>query len=310
MSNPLDSRQLRAFSVLAEKRSFTQTAKALFLSQSAVSHSMKALEQDIGCRLFDRVGKKVFLTQAGEQLLVYSERILADMDAARESLKHLGQWGSSRIRVGASIMACQYFLPWALREFKEQFPNCTITIEPGDTPELIDHLHGNRIDLGVAMEPKNESQIESVSLFSDELAFLVSPTHPWVATGRPSTKDLGKQSYILYSKASYTFRLVEDYFRKESVDPKSVIELGSMEAIKELAKLGMGVGIAAPWIAQEELRDRSLICLSIGGRRLKRQWGAFHLRGRRLSLAEESFVSLIKKTGAELGSKTDGLIAA
>lgn len=294
MRFPLDSRQLRAFYVISKKRSFTLAAKELFLSQSAVSHSMKALEQEVGCRLLDRVGKKVFLTQAGEQLLVYAEKILTDMESARSSLKHLGKWRSSRIRVGASIMACQYILPTVLREFKESFPSCSIMIEPGDTPELIELLHQNRIDVGIALEPRNEAQIEFRPLFTDELAFLVDAAHPWALKGAVIRADLPKQNYILYSKASYTFRLVEDYFRREGMDLHSVIELGSMEAIKEMVKLGLGVGVAAPWIAQNEIKQGELFCLSIGKRKLRRNWGYFHLRGRHLSLAEETFIGLCR----------------
>lgn len=310
MNSPLDSRQLRAFYVLAAKKSFTQAAKKLFLSQSAVSHSMKALENEVGCRLFDRVGKKVFLTQAGEQLQVHAEKILAEMETARAELKHLGQWGSSRIRVGASIMACQYLLPGVLREFKNRFPNCAILIEPGDTPELIDLLHSNRIDVGLALEPRNEAQIGFEPLFSDELTFLVGGAHPWAEAGRVDPGELSRQSYILYSKASYTFRLVEDHFRREGMELNSVIELGSMEAIKELAKLGLGVGIAAPWIARQEIKEGSLHCFPIGKRKLKRNWGCFHLRGRRFNLAEETFLSLCRAASEKFSRESAELIAA
>src|SRR5678815_538860 len=93
MTAPLDSRQMRAFSVLARTGSFTQTARELHLTQSGVSHSMKALERDVGCRLLSRLGKKVVLTQAGEQLLQHATKILQEMENARESLAHLGKWG-------------------------------------------------------------------------------------------------------------------------------------------------------------------------------------------------------------------------
>ena len=128
---------MRAFVALARTGSFTLTAKELYLSQSAVSHSIKALEQDVGCRLLDRMGKKVLLTQAGEQLLRSAQKILAEMSEARESLQHLGKWGRTRLRIGASTTACQYILPVVLRELKESFPEGLIRVEPGDTTEAI-----------------------------------------------------------------------------------------------------------------------------------------------------------------------------
>jgi DNA-binding transcriptional LysR family regulator len=120
MITPLDSRQLRAFVILARTGSFTRAAKEVFLSQSAVSHAMKALENEVGCRLLDRVGKRVSLTQAGEQLLHHAEKILTEMQLARTSLDHLSKWGQTRLRVGASSTACRYILPPVLREFKTE----------------------------------------------------------------------------------------------------------------------------------------------------------------------------------------------
>ena len=118
MTQPLDTRQLRAFATLARRGSFTLAAKELHLSQSAVSHSMKSLEVDLGCRLFDRMSKRVSLTQAGEQLLQHADRILQEMSTARESINQLSKWGHGRLRVGASTTACQYILPEVLSEFK------------------------------------------------------------------------------------------------------------------------------------------------------------------------------------------------
>ncbi|MBK8000905.1 MAG: LysR family transcriptional regulator [Verrucomicrobia bacterium] len=301
MTNPIDSRQLRAFAALARTGSFTLAAKELFLSQSAVSHSMKALETDVGCRLFDRVGKKVLLTQAGESLLHHTEKILQEMAAARAGLEQLGKWGVGRLRIGASPTACQYILPAVLREFKESFPKCRIAIAPGDTLEAIESVRENRIDLAITLEPRNEDQFEFHPLFSDELAFIVGAMHPWAKDGHVVRNEIPKQSYVLYNKTSYTFRMVRDYFNQEDMVLNTVIELGSMEAIKELVKLGLGVGILSPWIAQKEIQEKSLVALPLGRRKMKRNWGVIHWRGRRLSLAEETFLGLCKAATADLG---------
>ena len=292
MTQPLDSRQLRAFCILARTGSFTQTARELHLSQSAISHSMKALEEEIGCRLLDRMGKTAVLTQAGEQLLVHAQKILAEMESARSELSHLGKWGTSRLRIGASTTACQYVLPAVLREFKESFPQCAISIEPGDTPEMIDALRQHRIDLAVNLEPRRDEFLAFRPLFTDELDFIVSPLHPWAKTGKVVREEIPQQHYILYGKASYTFQLIEDYFRKEQIVLHTPLEFGNMEAIKELVKLGLGISIFAAWTARQELRAKSLVALPLGKRKLKRRWGVLHWQGRRLSLAEETFVGL------------------
>ena len=292
MNRPLDSRQLRTFCVLARTGSFTQTARELHLTQSGVSHSMKALESDVGCRLLDRLGKKMVLTQAGEQLLHYVTRILRDMEGARESMAQLGKWGRGRLRLCASTAACQHIIPPVLREFKESFPEHAITIEPGDTLALVHSLLRHRIDLALTLEPDKEPQLDFHPLFTDELQFVVGALHPWAQAGRVQRTEIPIQHYILYSKTSVTFRLVEDYFRREQMVLNTVIELGSMEATKELVKLGVGVSILAPWVTRKEIEEGSLVTLPLGRRKLERRWGVLHSRGKRLNLAEQTFVGL------------------
>ena len=301
--SPLDSRQIQAFQVLSKTGSFTETAKTLHLSQSAISHSMKALEQNVGCRLIDRIGKRALLNQAGEQFLVRVESILQEMSEARSELRQLGQWGHGRLRVSATPTACQYLLPSVLREFKESFPKCAILIEPGDTPQAIDLLRQNRVDLALALEPDEEERITFRSLFSDELKFIVSPLHPWAKAGHVPREEISRQNYILYNKSSVTFRIIARYLSQESISLRSFLELGSMEAIKELVKLGLGVSILAPWIAQAEIEEGSLVAIPLGRRKLKRRWGLAYWQSRRLSLPEETFAGLCKSVSDNLPLK-------
>lgn len=293
MRNTLDSRQLLAFAAVARHGSFTLAAKDLFLTQSAVSHAMKALETEVGCRLLDRVGKRALLTQAGEQFLRHTEKILREMDAARAGLDTLANWGHGRLRVGASTTACQYIIPTVLREFKQSFPKCVIRIEPGDHARQLELLRAGQIDLALMpTNPGSDDEFENVPLFEDELRFLVAPLHPWAKNGGVRRDNIAEETFVLYNKSSYTFRLVSEYLRDEKITLTHYIELGSMEAIKELVKIGLGVGVLAPWIAREELKVGSLIAFPLGRRKLKRQWGIVYLRGRRLPLAEETFIGL------------------
>ena len=300
MNTPLDSRQIRAFCVLARTGSFTQTARELNLTQSGISHSMKALESDIGCRLLDRLGKKIVLTQAGEQLLHHTKKILFEMESAREAIGHLGKWGRGRLRLGASTTACQHIIPPVLREFKESFPEHAIAIEPGDAPQLVAALLQHRIDLAISLEVAKEPQLAFRPLFEDELQFVVATLHPWGQAGRVDRLEIPRQNYILYSKRSVTFRLVENYFRNEQMALNTVIELGNMEAIKELVKLGLGLSIMAPWVVRKELEEGSLVALPLGRRKLRRRWGILHWLGKPLNLAEETFIGLCESATVPL----------
>ncbi len=302
MTQPLDTRQLRAFVTLARRGSFTQAARDLHLSQSAVSHSMKALETDLGCRLFDRMSKKVLLTQAGEHLLQHADKILMEMAAAREAIQQLGKWGFGRLRVGASTTACQYILPEILSEFKKSYPQAMISVEPGDTREAMELLRANEVDLALGLEPKRDDDFEFIPLFTDEMLFVTAPSHPWAVAGRVVREEIPRQHYVLYNKSSFTFGLVEEYFRTEGMVLNMVMELGSMEAIKELVKLGLGVSVLAPWIARREIEAGELVALSLGKRKLKRTWGLLHWRERRLTMAEETFVNLCRASTARFGT--------
>ena len=292
MGAPIDSRQLRAFVILARTGSFTRAARELHLSQPAVSHSIKSLEEEVRCRLFDRVGKSVILTQAGEQFLSHAKKILEEMTAARERLGELGKWGHGRLRLGTTSTACQYILPAVLREFKESFPQCMIHIEPCDSPTALEMLHASRIDLALTLEPQTQAQLEFRPLFMDELQFLVSPLHPWAQTGRVERAEIKRQHFILYSRTSYLAGMIHEYFRQEEIVLPTSIELGNMEAIKELVKLGLGVSILAPWVAQKELTEGSLQALPLGPRKLERTWGVLLRKGQQLSLAHETFIGL------------------
>ncbi len=304
-NNVFDTRQLIAFAALARLGSFTRAAQELFLTQSAISHAIKALEEQAGCRLFERAGRRVTLTQSGEQFLRHVEKILGEMKAARRGLDELSRWGHGRLRLGASTTACQYILPTVLREFKQSFPKCVISIDPGDHARQLDLLLGSRIDLALMLEPEGVKELAFVPLFADEMRFLVAPAHPWARAGRVARDNFEEQTLILYNHTSYTFRMVKDYFRDEGLPLANVLELGSMEAIKELVKIGLGVGVLAPWVATAELASGALVSLPLGKRKLRRQWGVGHLRGRRLSLGEETFVGLCQSVTQEFsGSGT------
>jgi DNA-binding transcriptional LysR family regulator len=139
-----------------------------------------------------------------------------------------------------------------------------------------------------------------VKLFEDELWFVMDPAHAWAVAGRVEREEIPRQNYILYARSSYTFQMVEEYFRDEEVELNIGIELGDMEAIKELVKIGLGVSILAPWIVRKELDERSLVALPLGRRKLRRHWGILCRRGKRPTLAEETFIRLCRERTEKL----------
>lgn len=295
----LDTRQLRAFVSLARSGSFTQAGRELHLTQSAISHAIKALETDLGCQLFHRQGKSVHLTHAGRELLPSAETILQVMTQARSTLGTLDQTPRGRLRIGCTTAAAQFILPTVFREFKESFPLYEIKVICGETPDTIEKLMKGDVDLTVSLRPNDVSRLECHTIFDDELEFLVSPLHRW-ATKPPKLKDAGEETFIVASRNSLNFTLIQEFFMKQGVRLGNFIELGSSEATKELAKLGIGVAIAARWIARHEIEAGQLVAVSMPKGKLKRRWVTSTLKGRVLNLPERTFVGLCEEVGRRM----------
>lgn len=295
---PFDTRQLEAFDMLCRTGSFTRTAKSLFLTQSAVSHSMKNLEDEAGCKLLRRQGKKVALTEAGDRLLSFVRPFLDEMENVRQELDGFEKFGGGRIRLGASAQACRFLLPPLLTKFKLVQGDCRFEVKCEDTPACIDLLEDGSLDLAITLSPYNTSDIEFVPCFSDELRVVVSPSHEWAKAGKVNWESAYKESFILYNRNSYTFRILTDYLDKIGLRISSFMEISSPDACKELIKVDMGVGILANWAIEEESVKGELVSLPLGAKKLSRTWGVSVRKGRRLNKAERFFIKIAEESGS------------
>jgi DNA-binding transcriptional LysR family regulator len=296
-----DVHSLKVFAAVAQNLSFTRAAETLFLTQSAVSHQVAALEKELDAALFERRGRTIVLTAAGRALVDRIRRVFSAIDEAVEAVKQAAQPGLGRLRIGATSTACQYLVPEAILEFRECFPSYVLSVSPGDSQDVADRVLDGSIDLGIVLRPDPRDRggrLDYHDLFEDELGFLLPPLHPWARGGEVDRRTLADQRMVLYSRGSMTFRAVERWFVKMKTPLRDPMELGSMEAIKALVKLGLGVSVMAPWVARPELTQGSLAWLSLPGGRLKRQWCAATVAGRPLSLPEQAFVGLCRSAAA------------
>ena len=287
-----DLRQLRAFVAVAEEGSFTLAARRIFVTQSAVSHSLRTLEEQLACRLLDRSGKKVVVTSEGELLLKRCRRIIYELEQAGRDLDGLRRWGQTRIRIGAPHTLCHFLIPSVIREFRDCFPRCEPIIEAGDTPALLDRLAASELDLVVGLKPRGRGEEGYRPMFKDQLAFLVSPFHPWAQETSVADRSVEDHQFIIYAKATETHRLIEEWLEQHGGRCRKPLVLGDMQAIKEMAKLGIGIGVVAPWVAAREIEDGSLKVVAGAGPNIQREWGVFHSPKREPSLVEEAFIGL------------------
>lgn len=295
-----DLRQLRAFVAVADEGSFTMAAKKLFLTQSAISHSMRALEDSLECRLLERLGKKTILTEEGGVFLRRCRRVLGELEMAGRELDGLKRWGQSRIRIGAPHSLCQFLLPTVIREFRDCFPRCEPSIEADETGALLERLAEHELDLVLGLKNQSNQSLKSRLLFNDRMALVIPPIHPWAKTGIPDGSEVENVQFIIYARASETHRLVEKHFESLGVRLRAPLVLGDMEAIKEMSKIGIGIGVVAPWVAKRELEEGTLVAISTGGEPIVREWSTFWNADRPLSLIEETFAGISGMVGEGL----------
>ena len=302
LDEPLDSRRLRAFAQLARLGSFASAAASLSLTPSAMSHSIKSLEEEMGGALFERRGHRAVLTAAGERLLRHAERILRQMRAARQEMQALQEWGKGTLRIAAPASACQYFLPAVLLEFRECFPDCTLNVTAVDTETAMRMVDEGRLDLALCVKAEPPVTLRWHGLFTDLLQFYVSPIHPLASAKRVAKKDLVGQPMIVYDRIAVTSQLILAALKKVGVPPQSVLSLGSMEAIKEMVKVGLGVGVLAPWVTAREMEAGSLVKVPFSGVSMRREWGVVSYAGQRMSFMAETFLGLCREVTSTLAS--------
>ena len=292
---------------VAETESFTKAAERLGVTQSAVSHSIRALETQLDSKLVERAGKRVALSQNGTILLRRFKAAIAELEKAQEELSLLKRWGQGRLRVGATHTLCTYLLPSVLQKFRELYPRCEIHIESGDTSDLIDVLDRSEIDLVLGMGGRQPTWTRFDKMFDDELVFVVSPEHPWAKAGSVDKDEVGKESFLVYARASETYRFLKASFEEAGVRLRPSLSLGDMGAIKKMAKVGVGVGIVAPWVAQDEIDSGELVAIPLGIATRRRSWGLLCHEGRQLTMVEEDFLRICRTITKTLtGAKNEG----
>lgn len=294
----MELRLLKVFCAVAESGSLVVAAGKLHLTPSAISHSLKSLESDLGCRIFQRVGKRMVLNHAGEQLLAKIRQPLDALDAAAEGIRRFGQWGQTRLRLGASTAACQHILPSVIRELKKTHPVLELQVASGDTPHTLNLVRENQVELALAISPETSVGLEVRPIFRDELMFVFSPSHPW-AQGRPIPREeISAQPFIGYDRSSFTAKLIDQYFRRLEISPKFLMEVDNTGAIIEMVKFNLGVAILAPWTADHELVRGELMARPLGAKPLRRQWSIVSLSARPMSFVEETFCRLCRNQAA------------
>ena len=301
-----ETRHLVAFTTVLEAGGFTRAAEVLNLTQSALSHQIKTLEELLGVEVFARIGKRTILTQAGEILLKHATVVLRELAEARQSLLELRDPGRGRLRISAAGYSCYLLLPRILQEFKGAYPHVELSVAADYTGEAVQHLLEGLLDVAILVAPPPVRGLTFEPLAEDELFVIVPVEHPWAKRRRVRWGELTTQVLITYNKASLTHQLLLDRLAKEEAGFPETMEVREAEAVTEMVKVGLGIAVLPPWVVRADLQARRLVALPLGRTGLKRSWAIAYVQGRQLSPYGQTFIRICRERFSTL-MEADGL---
>ncbi|HLH37592.1 MAG TPA: LysR family transcriptional regulator [Bryobacteraceae bacterium] len=269
--NTMDLHQLRVFHAAVAAGGFTRAGEELHLSQSTVSQHIKLLEDELGCPLFLRVGKRVQVTEAGKVLLPYAERIFRDLKNAEMAVREMNALRRGTVRLGVGPTTLTYRLPGVLADYKRRFPEIELIVLAGTTEFLLQALRAQRLDLAVVMAAGPQPGLSMKPLGREEMVFVVSHDHPLARRRTIEPQDLSSLRFILYEKNTVMQNFVDRYFEALGVAPKIIMEVENNEAIKSLVRAGLGCSLLPLCAVENEPPDGGLRILRVKGRPLIRQ---------------------------------------
>ncbi len=293
-------RQLRVFQAVAQHRSYTRAAESLFLSQPAVSMQIKQLEENAGLPLFEQIGKKIYLTEAGEELLHYSRAITQQLAEAEVVLEELRGVRRGRLDITVASTA-NYFCSRLLAAFGRRIPQLKISLDVTNRERLIQKLENNETDLAIMGQPPPELDVIAEPFMDNPLVVIAAPDHPLARRRRQITlAELVREPFVVREPASGTRIAIERFLTEGGFDRNTRMEMRSNEAIKQAVQAGLGLGIVSLHTLELELETQRLIILDVASFPIMRQWYLVHGRAKRLSPMAHTFHDFILNEATRL----------
>lgn len=291
----MDYDQLASFLEVAKLQSFSRAAEKLFRTQPAISAQVRLLEQECGEKLFDRSGKKVLLTPAGEILCRYAEKLLGLQKEALQAIAELNQTPRGKLYIGANEATCLYVLPRTFARFKHLYPLVQISIYRNFSHKILQKVQEGAVDLGIVTLPQTINNMEVISVFRDEVQVVVPKNHP-LAKNRSVTVEQMSQHPLILPKTGHT-RVVIDRLLREYRDHLQIsMELASVETIKKFVGAGLGISLISRTYAQPEVTAGLLKLIPLDGQKIYRELGLVYRRDRYLSLPAKVFIDVVRES--------------
>ncbi len=291
----MELRQLQIFRALAEELHFTRAAARVNCVQSNVTTQIRSLEEELGTPLFDRLAKRVVLTDAGRRFLPYAEKVLSTLDEAH-SVMAQDSVPAGPLSVGAPESVLTYRLPGILSEFRKLYPKVSLTFRPYSDEKLVHSLEVGKFDLAVWMVDEVESiRLKSVRLRNEEILLFASPEHPLVAKSKVEPRDLSGQTLLLTEAGCGYRKKLDQVLALQGIRPGNITEFSSVEAIRECVSMGMGLGLLPEVVIAEELARKRVVALPWAGPDMVITTYVVWHKDKWISPALSAFVSLLEK---------------
>lgn len=301
----MDMRRLEVFCRVVELKSFTKAAEALELSQPTVSEHIRTLEEALSEKLIDRMGREALPTPAGKILYTYARDIVKTRDQAVQALKEFKGALAGPLRLGASTIPGTYVLPQYVGSFKAEHPDIRITLNIGDTAEIVDQVLSGRSEAGLIGFEWSDRRLTLEELFSDELIVGVPADHPWASRKTVNLEDLEERPFIMREPGSGTRSFMTRALEARGFDTSRlsvVAEMGSTEAVRQGIKAGIGVSILSIYALLDDMRCGALSSVRIKGTALKRPLFLVQRRGRRQSPVAAAFLDHLRRESQTVGT--------
>lgn len=281
-------RQLRVFTEVARHLSFARAAEVLHLTPPAVTMQVKELEGHVGLPLFERTGRQVALTTAGEYMLVYARKVLATLKDAEDAAARLKQVEAGQLTIGM-VSTAKYFLPRLLTEFQREHEGVELRLAVGNREQLVKMLHNNEVDIAVMGRPPKELATRTEPFAAHPHVFVAATDHPLLRVGHPTVESLRPYGFILREPGSGTRAAMEKFLEKSHMEPRVVMEMTSNETIKQAVMAGMGISFLSLHTIGLELEHKLIATLDVEGAPIIRAWNLVHTLSKLLSPAAEAF---------------------
>jgi LysR family transcriptional regulator, low CO2-responsive transcriptional regulator len=292
-------RQLQIFESVAQHLSYTRAAELLYLTQPAVSMQIKQLESVVGIPLFERMGKSLFLTEAGEELLVYARSISQQLSEVSDVLDELKGSQRGRLNIAVATTATSFALK-LLGEFYNRFPGANITLDVTNRASLLNHLDENTIDMVIMGQPPEGLDVEAESFMDNPLVVVAPNGHELVDKKNIPLKILQQETFIMREHGSGTRIAMERFFEESGYSISSVMEMSSNEAINEAVEAGLGLGIVSKDTLDVKLSLGQLKILDVESFPIMRHWYLVHRKGKRFTTLMTAFKNLVQQESTEI----------